>query len=134
VKYAYQVRAIPLRGGGIVSVSSNEAQATASAAWNHWRPTNLSAHRASRTSVRLTWQDNSNGEVGFDVERMDLGKKPPSWTRVGSVRTDQTTFTDPGISADGTYGYRVRAYGSGNLHSSYSNEVLVKPQGGPPAP
>ena len=42
-------------------------------------PTNLTAAAASSTAVNLAWQDNSNNETGFRIERKTV--PPNKWRR-----------------------------------------------------
>jgi hypothetical protein len=65
----------------------------------------------SSTSVSLTWQDNSNNETGFLVERSTNGGR--SWTQIGQVCANVTSFTDTSVTKNKTYCYRVRAYNAG---------------------
>jgi V8-like Glu-specific endopeptidase len=62
--------------------------------------------------VRVTWNDNSNNEDGFEIVR--------GTTSVGTVGAGVTAFNDQNAVPCITYSYRVRAYnGCGN--SGYSN-------------
>lgn len=56
--------------------------------------------------VVLTWDDNSDNEAGFIIERSTDGR---AFQRVAEVAANVTTFTDAGLGP-GTYWYRVRAY------------------------
>jgi PKD repeat protein len=95
-----------------ISVNSNTIVVNA--------PTNLTAS-ASRTTVTLTWKDNSNNESGFYVERGVSGST--SFSRIGSTGANVTKFTDsPGR---GTWAYRVQAY-SGTTLSAYSNTATAR--------
>jgi len=78
-------------------------------------PTNLAA-TVSGNNVTLTWTDNSSNEAGFKIYR------GPTWTDIGNVGANVTTFTDSGRSA-GTYTYHINAFGSSNIYSSVSNDV-----------
>jgi len=62
---------------------------------------------AVETSGRaiLDWQDNSDNEAGFIIERSTDGQ---TFVRHAEVGIDVTTFEDAGL-APGTYWYRVRA-------------------------
>ncbi|MGB9788236.1 MAG: fibronectin type III domain-containing protein [Dictyoglomus turgidum] len=84
-------------------------------------PTNLVAEALSATEVRLTWQDNSNNEDGFKIERKKEGE---DWTQIATVEANVTTFTDTGLNSNTKYYYRVKAYNSAG-DSDYSNEAEV---------
>ncbi|RMF96218.1 MAG: hypothetical protein D6734_04055 [Candidatus Schekmanbacteria bacterium] len=96
-------------------------------------PTGLAAtvSLSSGVEITLTWNDNSDNEVGFVIERAKLGS---TYTEIASVGADVSTYTDndsalvPGI----VYYYRVRAFGRGaldngdvNSYSDYSEEISV---------
>ena len=81
-------------------------------------PSNLAAS-VSKSKVLLTWVDNSGNETGFRIERSTDGQ---TFTEIGTVGANITTFTNTGINANkGTrLYYRVRAYNNGG-NSGYSN-------------
>lgn len=90
--------------------------------------------KASSVSVRLAWSDNSNNEQSFVIERCDqisfktaglktIGYCTNTWTVVGNVGANITSFTDHSVLANRTYLYRVKAINSAG-HSGYTNEAL----------
>ena len=89
------------------------------------RPTELISTSVSPTSVSLSWQDNSNNENGFHIERSLL---PTSeFTRIGTSFVNDNTFTDTTVSPGATgitYYYRVRAFNY-VLNSEYSDILRV---------
>ena len=90
---------------------------------------------SSRSSVQLTWKDNSNSEAGFVIERCDRifrdirsAKVTVScrgaWETVGTVGANVTTYVDDTVTANQTYIYRVKAtnqFGS----SAYTPEAVI---------
>jgi hypothetical protein len=64
----------------------------------------------------VTWNDNSNNETGFKVER---SKNGTNFTQIATVNANVTTYASTGLSTNTTYYYRVRAYN--NKNSAYSN-------------
>lgn len=84
-------------------------------------PTNLSATVTSASRVDLTWQDTTNVETGFRIERRTPGT---TYTEIGSVGPNVTTFADTNVALDGVYTYRVRAAYSGGF-TGYSNEATA---------
>src|SRR5207237_5477252 len=80
-------------------------------------PSNLSANAVSASEIDLTWSDTSNSETGFKIERSTDGS---SFTQVGTVNANVTSYADTGLSESTTYYYRVRA-SSANGDSDYSN-------------
>ncbi len=82
-------------------------------------PSNLVATANSSCSIGLSWNDNSNNETGFKLERSTNGTSFSQFTTVGA---NVTTYNDNGRVNNKTYWYRVRAYKtSPTQNSSYSN-------------
>src|SRR5581483_2217091 len=97
--YYYRVRATDAGGD---SGYSNQASATTPVApTTPAAPSNLTATAVASNQVVLAWQDNSTNETGFIIERSSNGGK--SWSQVGQIGTDITTFTDTSVSARKTY-------------------------------
>ncbi|MDI6791353.1 MAG: Ig-like domain-containing protein [bacterium] len=115
--YTYRVKAFNLIGS---SEYSNEITATTANA-APYTPTNLSAQVISSSQVNLSWQDNSNNETGFSIERKTSGG---NYTAIATVSTGVTSYSDTGLLPITTYTYRVRAF---NLigFSGYSNETTA---------
>lgn len=88
-------------------------------------PSNLTAQAYSRTQINLTWQDNSNNETGFKIERGRKQGNSIIYSQIATVGANATTYSDTGLSPNTMYYYRVRAYnGAGN--SAYSNTASAK--------
>jgi len=86
-------------------------------------PTNLTAGVSGKT-VTLRWTDKSANEDGFYVERGVSAKKTTTWTRVGTLPANTTTFAQTVTS--GTWLYRVQAFRTAGVVSGYSNQVTVR--------
>ncbi len=85
-------------------------------------PSALTANGISETQINLKWQDNSDNETGFEIERK-IGTG--SFGQVATVAANETTFADTGLIPSATYTYRVRAINSNDslcTYSDYSNE------------
>jgi hypothetical protein len=70
-------------------------------------PTNLSATAVSGSQINLAWTDNTSDESEFRIERLADGA---TYTEIGVVAADVTTYADTSLSAATQYWYRVRAY------------------------
>lgn len=71
------------------------------------RPSNLAIMVVTPTSITLNWQDNSNDEAGFQIERAPSAGGP--WDSAGTVGVNVTSFTDNGLAPSTAYYYRVLA-------------------------
>ncbi|MDQ8183819.1 hypothetical protein [Pelagicoccus sp. SDUM812005] len=92
-------------------------------------PSNLSANDNGTDAVTLSWQDNSNNETGFALERRQQGSS--SWTSVaGAIPANDTQFIDTTDIGNDTYEYRIKATGSSG-DSSYSSVATVTRSSGP---
>ena len=83
------------------------------------RPTNLIATAIS-TRIDLTWNDNSNDETGFVLERKT--GTTGTWTTVAFPVANATSHQDTSVAESTTYFYRLSAV-NGTLSSVSSNEV-----------
>ncbi len=89
-------------------------------------PSNLFGIGVSTSQIDLQWQDNSNNEDGFIVEKTDsTAPALIGWREVGRTGVNQTTYADQYLSPKKEYGYRVRAYNSSG-ESLPSNEIKVQ--------
>jgi hypothetical protein len=92
-------------------------------------PSNLTATAINAGQIKLDWQDNSNNETGFRIERQTTG----SFTRIATVGASVTSYYDAGLNPSTTYTYRVYAYNSAG-NSAYSNEASATTPGGETSP
>ena len=83
------------------------------------KPTNLVADAAGSSTIELRWNDNSDNETGFKIERKTGSG---AFAEIASVGANVKTYTDNGLTASTTYSYRVRAY-NGSDDSDYSDIV-----------
>ena len=85
-------------------------------------PTELAGVANSFIEIDLTWIDNANNELGFQLERR-IGNGP--WAVLdGNVIPDVVSYTDEGLLENTEYSYRVRAFNIFGI-SEYSNEVTI---------
>lgn len=124
--YYFQVKAL---GSGSSSGYSNMASATtqATAPAVPTAPTSLTAVAQSVSAIGLTWQDKSNNESGFQVERAISASGP--FTLITTTLPGATTYTAGGLSAGTTYYFRVRATNAGG-NSGYTNVASATTSGG----
>jgi hypothetical protein len=90
-------------------------------------PTSLRVTSTSSTEVDLEWNDNSNNETGFEVQ---IREGSGAFSSLGTLDANTTGATVTGLDPDTTYGFRVRAVGSGS-NSAFSNTVTATTTNGP---
>lgn len=85
----------------------------------------FSVHMDEHFAIRLRWNDTSNTETGFIVERaLDNEGVPGSWEQIGDTQKDIAEYTDTNVQITGNYWYRILAVSDiGN--SSYSQALHV---------
>ena len=91
-------------------------------------PSNPSASAVSSNQINVFWQDNSNNESGFMVEKASAATGP--WTQIGTVGANATTYANTGLTASTTYYYRIRAYNAAG-DSGYSTVASAATQSAP---
>ncbi|HEY5774681.1 MAG TPA: fibronectin type III domain-containing protein, partial [Xanthomonadales bacterium] len=88
-------------------------------------PDGLLAITAGKTSIDLSWTDNSNNENGFRIERSLDGS---NWSPLVAVGINAEAHSDTGLTPDTTYFYRVLAYnGVGDSGWSASASATTDP-------
>jgi transcriptional regulator CtsR len=92
-------------------------------------PSNLTATVVSSSQINLSWQDNSNNETGFAVERKT--GSGGTYAQIATVGANVTSYNSTTLSASTLYYYRVRAYNA-NGNSDYSNEAYATTLPPPP--
>ncbi|MBN1187050.1 MAG: fibronectin type III domain-containing protein [Bacteroidales bacterium] len=101
--------------GGFYSEYSNEASAITELT----APGGLSTNTLDEHSIRLSWEDNSNKESGYIIERSF--NSGTGYDEIQTTSVDDTAYTDDGLQDGKEYFYRVRATGNGN-YSKYCRE------------
>ncbi len=109
--YYYRVKSVNEIGP---SVWSNEAHDTTKDTKPN-DPTGLVANALSYNHVHLTWNDNSNNEDYFRIERQNA---QGGWDVIGTSPADTTQFDDYRVIGNSSYIYQVFAVNNGgdSLH------------------
>ena len=81
----------------------------------------LFASNSHSADLLIEWDDNSDNENGFEIERSNNGGP---FSLLATVDTDVVSFTDTGLTIDTPYSYRVRAFNAFG-QSGYSNVLDV---------
>ncbi|MGS2723703.1 fibronectin type III domain-containing protein [Porticoccus sp. GXU_MW_L64] len=86
---------------------------------------NLVASQANVSDVELTWNDNSDNEDNFRIERRENGG---NFNVLTTVAANATSFTDTTTQVGVNYGYRVVALnGNGDAVASDTVTIVVSP-------
>lgn len=93
-------------------------------------PSNLTATLVSDSEIELTWQDNSDNETSFELERRIAAG---SFAPIASLAANATVHRNGNLSANTSYSYRVRAV-NGFGASAYSNVATRSTPPPPPPP
>ncbi|MFZ5644920.1 MAG: stalk domain-containing protein [Bacillota bacterium] len=130
-KYYYRVKAINDNGG---SDYSNEVSVVVSSNTYIAPPTMLKAEivvSVQTHPVKLTWDDNSDYETKFEVQRQKAGC---GFEIIGELPTDTTEYRDTStLEKDVEYTYRIKVIdGSASAYSNYS--AVTMPSSAPSAP
>lgn len=97
-------------------------------------PTNLSATDILATQATLQWVDAASDEIVFEIQRRPAGG---TFALRATAAADQTHYTDPGLTPETTYDYRVRALGERGASAFTPTLTLTTaaaPTGSPNAP
>ncbi|HCO94617.1 MAG TPA: hypothetical protein DIU00_11815 [Phycisphaerales bacterium] len=111
---------------------SNEASSTTEGGVVHppVAPSNLNANAVSSSQIDLIWDDNSDNETGFSIERLI----ETSYVEIATVGAGENTYSNTGLEPLTKYTYRVCAYNSegdsdySNTASDTTNQPPEKPQ------
>ena len=108
-------------GNSTITASAGGRSGTATVTVNDpsppQQPSNVVATPVSDTEMDVTWTDNSNNEDEFRIEREEVVSGAPSsqgaslntFSQVGTVGANVTTFRDTGLEAGHSYRFRVLA-------------------------
>ena len=94
-------------------------------------PSNLTLQVVSYRQIDLTWQDNSNNEGGFWIERC-TGSGCTNFFQIAQAGSNVTGYSNAGLTAETTYTYRIRAFNSAG-NSGYSNAAEGTTPSAPPS-
>lgn len=84
-------------------------------------PSNLRVTSKNSTSITINWEDNSDNEEGFKIERK---AGSGNFILIDSVSANITSYTDNTILDTIMYSYRIYGY-SAAAASSFSNVILT---------
>ena len=97
-------------------------------------PASLSANSNSGSpedTINLSWNDMSNDEDSFTIERSINGS---SFQTVGQNNANDATYTDSNLNSGTIYWYRVKAVNSGGASTSNTDSAQTSEPPPPPPP
>ena len=86
-------------------------------------PSMLKTTETAETSIKLTWQDNSDNETGFSLERKSESME--DYQVVAQLSSNVESYLDLDLSSGTSYSYRIKAF-KGDLDSEYSNILTIQ--------
>lgn len=94
-------------------------------------PSELTARLLDFTVIGLNWQDNSDDESGFLIERNDGSGYVPIHTTVAN----ETSFIDGGLEYGTSYSYRISSFNDADTSAFAFSDTIVTPgETDPPLP
>jgi len=128
-EYFYRIRAKNNNGDSaysdIQSVITNSPPTSVPVA-----PTGLITNNVLSSSLDLVWEDNSDNEIGFNVERSD--DQGQNFLKIGETSVGITTYSDTGLLPNTEYQYQVNAYNTAG-NSANSNTATITTADTPPS-
>lgn len=90
------------------------------------RPSGMKAKALDDSRIRLTWDDNSTSEGGYQIQFRE--KKTKKWLVLGTVETTaKYKIVASGMMPGKKYQFRVRAFSSGGTQATkFSNTALAR--------
>lgn len=114
--YYYRITAFNTKSGSAASSEHYISTSPPTPAYS------LKADIIATNKVKLDWDDDSNNELGFIVERK---VNSANFSQIATVLANTTTYTDNTLSIDNTYTYRVIPYNPYGNAKSYTNELSI---------
>ncbi|MCP4310828.1 MAG: T9SS type A sorting domain-containing protein [Bacteroidetes bacterium] len=121
LRYYYRVRAV--NGAGESSYTSSVSARTPLAPPDD--PTTLILSGVTTSSISLIWTDNSDSELGFQIERST--DTNDNYSVIHIAGPDVQAYTNIGLEDNTLYYYRVRAYNAAGF-SGYTAEASATTQ------
>jgi len=116
VKYAYEVKAFNNAG-----YSKWAKVAIVAPAGLPVKPTGLEVVSANSDEVKISWQDNSDNENGFEILRLNI-TEGGDFEAIDTVANEATSYIDKTVAPSASYEYKVSAFNSAG--DSISEETI----------
>src|SRR5690606_28326923 len=102
-QYTYRVRAV---NNIAASIYTDTAQANT---LRPFSPSSFTATTVSATQVDLSWSENANNELYYEIARC-TGVDCTDFTRIDSLPPNTANYQDQTLEAEQTYRWRIRAW------------------------
>jgi hypothetical protein len=119
IQYYYMVRAY----NNVYNVYSKNTSEVSAGIGLINPPENLDYTVISSSKIKLTWEDTSEDETGFIIERK-IGEAG-TYENIGSASKNATAYEVAGLNSYLIYYFRIKAYNPGITADSFSNELMV---------
>lgn len=86
-------------------------------------PENLVAGGVNRTSIKLSWDDMSDNEDGFEIYRSQ--SENGTYSLVNTTAPSVNFYEDNNLNSNTAYWYKVRAIKVDGNNSGYTNQVIA---------
>lgn len=86
-------------------------------------PSNLTVLSLGPNDIKLTWADNSDDELGFDLDEKD-DVSHPDFVLFASIMKDITVYYQGNLTPGKTYTFRIKAHNAYG-ESGFSNIVSI---------
>ena len=128
--YYYKIRAIGQYGESAYTTVASAT--TAAKPLPPTAPSNLVLQALSTSVVKLTWNDTTTIETGYEIQRSLADSLHfSSFKTLGAFASSQGTFTDSTLAANTVVYYKVRAFGEGG-YSAFTAAKGTKSLNNPP--
>ncbi|MDP3149288.1 MAG: hypothetical protein Q8N83_09200 [Ignavibacteria bacterium] len=85
-------------------------------------PSNLLFEQSSSNSVKLIWQDNSDVETAFVVEKIDF---TGTYIKIADLPPNTTSYTVTDLDTNSVHHFRITAM-LNSSNSGYTNTIMIK--------
>jgi len=117
ITYTYRIKAVTQDNSSSYSNEANAEELNINA------PYNLKYSVTSLTELTLSWEDKSNMETGYKIERKT--GLTGTWSEIASIGANSTSYKVKGLNSGTTYFFRVKAYSTSNNLEYSSSEIEV---------